>query len=69
MQLLLCYDFYLNLQAMNSINYIDNNKVKKVQPFFNRIAKGIAMAHGPMVILRDLQRKLKGALKDSIVRK
>ena len=47
----------------------DTVKLKRVQSFKERVQKAVFTSCGPIVTLRDLQRHLKGSLKDSICRK
>lgn len=52
-----------------SLQKITVSSIEKVQSFRKRILKCIQSSKGPFVTLRDIQRRLKGSLKDSILRK
>lgn len=57
------------VQAVTSLQKITVSSIEKVQSCRKRILKCIQSSKCPFVTLRDIQRRLKGSLKDSILRK
>ena len=52
---------------MNSLQKTEPLRMKKVQSLRERVVKVVILSCGPAVTVRDLQRHLKGSLKDSLL--